>query len=100
MRRLQTMNLPLFKIFFGSMAFFTARIMSTFVGVVPQTSKCGLASLGQYATSADDPGGSIPRNAETQLAYCMAEGGSTERGINPNTRLPVAARPTAAGIML
>ena len=35
----QTMNLPLFKIFFGSMARFTARIMFTSVGVVPHTSK-------------------------------------------------------------
>ena len=31
----------------------TARIMTTSVGVVPQTSKCNLASVGQCATSAD-----------------------------------------------
>src|SRR6185437_388206 len=100
MRWFQTMNLPLFKIFFGSMTRFTARIMFTSVGVVPQTSKCGLASLGQCATSADDPAGNMLRNADTQLAYCMADGGSTESGTKAATRFPVAARPSTAGIKL
>src|SRR5258708_38392597 len=100
MRFGQTINLPPFRIFFGSMACLTARIMSTSVGVVPQTSKWSLASLGHCTTSADEPGGSSPRNDETQLAYCMAEGGPTESGTNAITRLPVAARPTIAGIML
>src|SRR6185437_13164646 len=96
----QTMNRPLFKIFLGSMAFLSARIMAMSCGVVPHKSKWSLASLGQCATSADDPAGSMPRNAEAQFAYCIADGGSTESGMNATTRFPVAARPRAAGIKL
>src|SRR5207302_7853582 len=93
----QTMNLPRFRTFLGSTAFFTARIMATSVGVLPQTSKWPLASLGQCLTMADDPGGSSPRKAEVQLAYSMAEGGPTASGANPMIRLPDIARPSIMG---
>src|SRR5215475_11746991 len=90
------MNRPLLRILFGSMARLTAFMISRLVGVEPQTSKCGLASLGQWTTSADEPAGNRLRNAETQLANCMADGGSTASGISAITRFPVAARPRVA----
>src|SRR5262249_59548719 len=90
----QTINLPLFRILFGSMACLTALISPRSVGVGPQTSRYALASFGQCATSADDPAGNCARNAPTQFENCEAGGGSTGSGINAATRFPVAARPT------
>src|SRR5205807_9615641 len=90
----QTMNLPRFRMFLGSMACLTACIMAKSEGELPHTSKWLLASLGQCLTTADDPGGSSARNAEAQLAYSMAEGGPTASGMNPITRLPEETRPT------
>src|SRR5260370_36846889 len=94
------MKRPRLRMLLGSIACLTARIIPTSVGVLPQTSKCNLASVGQCATSADEPGGNIPRREEAQLAYCIAEGGSTESGMKAITRLPVAAPPGTGGTKL
>src|SRR5260370_14753338 len=96
----QTMNLPLFKIFLGSIACLTAFINARSVGVEPHASRYGLASFGQWATSADDPGGNSARNAATQFENCAAGGGSTGSGMKATARFPVAARPSTAGIKL
>src|SRR4051812_45156143 len=75
-----TRNLPLAKIFFGSIARFTARMHAMSDDGEPQTSKCRLASVGQRNTIAELPAGSAARNDDAAFAYCIAEGGSTESG--------------------
>jgi len=91
MRCSQTMNLPLFKIFFGSMARFTARIIFTSVGVVPQTSKWGLASVGQCATSADEPGRQHPTKRRNAVGILHGGRRIHRQWHQARTRLPVAA---------
>src|SRR5437660_12098082 len=66
----------------------------------PQTQKCRFASVGQRSTTAPASSGSAERKAETAVAYCIADGGSTESGMNPTISNPSAARPIIAGIKL
>src|SRR5204863_10088347 len=66
----------------------------------PQTSKWRLASVGQRNTIAELPCGSAARNEDAALAYCIADGGSTDNGTIATESKAKPARPTKAGSKL
>src|SRR5438552_18957282 len=83
--------------FFGSIARFTARMHAISDDGVPQTSKWRLASVGQRSTMAELPAGNAARSEDAALAYCIADGGSTESGTIATDSTANPTRPTNAG---
>src|SRR3954452_8644898 len=85
---------------FGSMARFTARMQAISDDGDPQTSKWRLASVGHCNTIAELPFGNAARSEDAALAYCIADGGSTESGTMATESKAKPARPTKAGSRL
>src|SRR4051794_9103182 len=82
---------------FGSMARFAARMHAISDEGEPQTSKWRLASVGHRNTMAELPSGSAARSDDAALAYCIADGGSTDSGTIATASTVKPARPTSAG---
>src|SRR3954468_2253879 len=86
--------------FLESMARFTARMQAMSDEGDPHTSKCRLASVGHRNTIAELPAGNAARNEDAALAYCMADGGSTDSGTIATESTANPTRPTKAGSKL